>query len=248
MWSCVHFVLWYLVVRKGASQILYALTAPPSTASEVKCQGRIIYFLASDAGTVMHSDWDRRVVTATHGLLFTYMYIIGALDSRRNPMCPVLLSESLILDVQIDWDKGYVIDPILTLYIGIWVNCMESGRWLHSICCSHDGREYSLRWNRQIVVSTPSEQHWSLITHDRAGGKKSIEYPDQGSIESSGRFSNPPKSNHEKQTNLWFPKKSRFKTLSVSAPAPAPETSALLCDVLGALHDPDNLRENSWSS
>lgn len=69
----------------------------------------------------------------------------------------------------------------------------------------------------------------------RAGGKKSIDYPDQGSIESSGWFSNPPKSNHEKQTNLWYPKKSRLKTLSVSAPAPAPETSALLCDVLGAL-------------
>ena len=74
--------------------------------------------MVSDAGSVMHSDWDRQVVTATHGSLFTSsMYyrssrlspiVSGAIKRRTNIRRSKRLRQRLHM---------YVIDPILTLVL-----------------------------------------------------------------------------------------------------------------------------------
>lgn len=74
---------------------------------------------------------------------------------------------------------------------------------------------------------------WSLISH-RAGGKKSIDYPEQGSIESTrGRLSNLPKSNDgSKQSLMYFQKVKIQDPVSLSASARAWNHRFALCFVM----------------
>jgi hypothetical protein len=132
--------------------------------------------------------------------------------------------------------------PTLYMYR---VHCLDSGLWLHSIRCSLDSSNMTVGIDRFSFYTVRTALEWSPMT--KRGGKKSIHYPEAPLSQQTGRFSNPPKSNHErKQTSL---RKSRFKTLLVSAPEP--EISALLCFVMwcarGALQNPDKFRDKSWS-